>query len=155
MRRLSWRTDRVVRRFAYVIGFRGDEFAMVLHKQRAWEMPGGGLESDDGSYRDAAVREFHEETGYGLKLIGEVFGLEPREEGKVLVGLVTDDPPEKVTDPKISDVCFFEALPKELSFPEVEYVAMLAQARRQLETFKKGKAISATASPLTGAKATE
>ncbi len=70
-------------------------------------------------------------------------------------GIVTDDPPEKVGDPKVSEVCFFDALPKELSFPEVEYLAMLAQARRMLETFKKGKVISASASPLTEAKATE
>jgi len=143
------------RRFVYVIGFKDDKFVMVLHKLRAWEMPGGRLDWHDDSYQVAAVREFREETGYGLKVIGEVFGLEPREEGKVLVGTITDDPQEEVIDPKIADVCLFDALPKELSFPEVEYLAMLAQARRMLETFKKGKAISASASPLTQAKATE
>ena len=145
----------MARRFVYVIAFQDDKFLMVLHKLRAWEMPGGRLDWHDETYEVAAVREFREETGRGLKVIGEVFGLEPRTEGKVLVGVVTDDPPEKITDPKISDVCFFDALPKELSFPEVEYLAMLAQAKRMLETFKKGKAISASASPLTQAKATE
>jgi len=145
----------VPRKFVYVIAFRGEKFAMVLHKLRGWEMPGGRLDWHDDSYKVAAIREFREETGYGLKIIGEVFGLEPRGEGKVLVGVVTDDPAEKVTDPKIAEVCFFDALPSELSFPDVEYISMLAQARRQLETFKKGKAISASASPLTQAEATE
>lgn len=143
------------RRFVYVIGFKDDKFAMVLHKLRSWEMPGGRLEWHDDTYKAAAVREFREETGYGLNIIGEVFGLEPREEGKVLVGIVADDAPEKVTDPKIAEVCFFDALPQELSFPEVEYISMLEQARRLLETFKKGKAIGGSASPLTQAKATE
>ena len=137
------------RRFVYVIGFKDDKFAMVLHKLRSWEMPGGRLEWHDDTYKIAAVREFREETGYGLNIIGEVFGLEPRVEGKVLVGIVTDDAPEKVTDPKIAEVCFFDALPQELSFPEVEYISMLAQARGLLETFKKGKAIGGSASPLT------
>jgi 8-oxo-dGTP pyrophosphatase MutT (NUDIX family) len=139
----------------YVIAFKDDKFVMVLHKLRAWEMPGGRLEWHDDTYETAAIREFREETGYGLKVIGEVFGLEPRDEGKVLVGVVTDDPKEKVVDPAVSDVCLFDALPSELSFPEVEYISMLAQARRMLETFKKGKAISASASPLTEAKAAE
>jgi 8-oxo-dGTP pyrophosphatase MutT (NUDIX family) len=143
------------RRFVYVIAFKDDKFLMVLHKIRAWEMPGGRLDWHDESYAAAAVREFREETGYSLKLIGEVLGLEPRAEGKVLVGLVTDEPPRPITDPKIAEVCFFDALPRELSFPDVEYISMLAQAKRMLETFKKGKAISAFASPLTQAKATE
>ena len=143
------------RRFVYVIGFKDDKFAMVLHKLRAWEMPGGRLEWHDDTYKVAAVREFREETGYGLNIIGEVFGLEPREEGKVLVGIIADDAPDKVTDPKIAEVCFFDALPQELSFPEVEYISMLAQARKVLETFKKGKAIGGSASPLTQAEATE
>ncbi len=143
------------RRFVYVIAFKDDKFAMVLHRLRSWEMPGGRLEWHDDNYKVAAVREFREETGFGLKVIGEVFGLEPREEGKVLVGIVDDGPPDKVTDSKIAEVCFFDALPRELSFPDVEYVSMLAQARRMLETFKKGKAIGGSASPLTQAKATE
>lgn|GEM_PF-984788 len=143
------------RRFVYVIAFKDDKFAMVLHKLRAWEMPGGRLDWHDDSYEVAAIREFREETGYGLQVIGEVLGLEPRSEGRVLVGLVKDDPPKKVTDPKIAEVCFFDGLPRELSFPEVEYISMLAQAKRILETFKKGKAISASASPLTQAEATE
>ncbi len=145
----------MARRFVYVIGFKDDKFAMVLHRLRAWEMPGGRLEWHDDSYKVAALREFREETGYGLNLIGEVFGLEPRDEGKVLVGIVSADPPDKVTDPKIAEVCFFDKLPQELSFPDVEYISMLAQARRMLETFKKGKAIGGSASPLTQAKATE
>ena len=145
----------MARRFVYVIGFKDDKFAMVLHKLRSWEMPGGRLEWHDDNYKVAAVREFREETGYGLNVIGEVFGLEPREEGKVLVGIVTDGAPENVADPKISEVCFFDNLPEELSFPEVEYVSMLAQARKLLETFKKGKAIGGSASPLTQAEATE
>jgi len=139
----------LARRFVYIIAFKDDKFVMVLHKFRAWEMPGGRLDWHDDSYARAAVREFREETGYGLKLIGEVLGLERRAEGRVLVGLVADDPPKPVTDPKIAEVCLFDALPKELSFPEVEYISMLAQAKRMLETFKKGKAIGGPASPLT------
>ncbi len=150
-----WRPELLPRKFVYVIGFKDDKFAMVLHKMRSWEMPGGRLEWHDDSYKVAAIREYKEETGYGIKIIGEIFGLEPRSEGKVLVGILTDDPPEPVCDPKIAEVCFFDNLPQELSFPDVEYISMLAQARRMLETFKKGKAIGGSASPLTQAEATE
>lgn len=132
-------------RFVYVIAFRGDEFVMVKHKTRKWEMPGGRL-LDGESYEDGARREFLEETGAPLTdIIGEI----PidREGGKVFVGIAGRRTNCELSD-EIADVHDFRMLPQELSFPLVEYRTMLERAKSALETFKKRKSIGRTASPL-------
>ena len=132
-------------RFVYVIAFKGDAFLMVRHKDRKWEMPGGRLLEDE-SYEDGARREFLEETGYSLKdIIAEIkIG---REGGKVFVGLAGNRVNCELSA-EISEVAEFKRLPKELSFPLVEYRSMLDQAKSSVETFKKRKSIGRTASPL-------
>ena len=131
-------------RFVYVIAFRGDEFVMVRHVARAWEMPGGRLEEDE-SYEDAARREFLEETGMVLReIVGEIPVC--RSEGKVLVGLVGSRVSMSLS-PEIAEVDTFSSLPRHLSFPAVEYEDMLARARAIVESFKAGKNIGAPASP--------
>ena len=45
-------------------------FLMVRHKDRAWEMPGGGLLPDEAPV-DGARREFQEETGHDVELVME------------------------------------------------------------------------------------
>ena len=121
--------------FAYAIAFSGDQFVMVRHRGRAWEMPGGRLEQGE-THEQAAVREFSEETGMALEPMGtlEVEG------GKVVVGLAHSRCCGQVSG-EIEEVRLFKELPEDLSFPLVEYREMLVQARRAIETFKRGKNI--------------
>ncbi|OGS44710.1 MAG: hypothetical protein A3K76_02570, partial [Euryarchaeota archaeon RBG_13_57_23] len=72
-------------KFAYVIAFIGDKFVMVRHRDRAWEMPGGRLLPHE-THEQAAVREFFEETGMSIEIIGRL--RIDRKGGKVLVALV-------------------------------------------------------------------
>lgn len=132
-------------RFAYVIAFKDDSFLMVKHKTRKWEMPGGRVKEGE-SYEDAARREFLEETGAPLmNIIGEI--KIDREEGRVFVGFAGRRTNCELSA-EIAEVKEFRELPRELSFPLVEYQTMLADARLTVERFKKKKAIVRTASPL-------
>jgi len=122
--------------FAYAIAFSGDEFVMVRHRGRAWEMPGGRLEPGE-THEQAAVREFSEETGMALEPLGtlDVDG------GKVVVGLAHSRCCAGTPSDEIAEVRLFRELPEQLSFPLVEYRDMLVQARDITETFKRGKNI--------------
>lgn len=135
----------MVEKFTYVIAFNGDKFVMVRHRERAWEMPGGRLLKGE-THEQAAVREFFEETGMSLELVGSIRIAKPG--GKVFVGLVRGKLTEKYTDYNIVEVKEFSELPDLLSFPLVEYETMLVQARVIVETFKRGKNIVGPASPL-------
>lgn len=132
-------------RFVYVIAFKGDAFLMVKHKFREWEMPGGRL-LDGESFEDGARREFIEETGHVLTdIIGEI--KIDKEDGKVFVGLTGDRVCCELSD-EIGEVREFVMLPRELSFPLVEYRNMLDKAKSMVESFKTRKGIGRTASPL-------
>jgi len=128
-------------RFVYVVAFTGEMFVMVRHARRAWEMPGGRVipgETDE----QAACREFFEETGRTFVPIGavEVDG------GMVLVG--PTGPTLSRPDPgEIAEVREFSSLPEPLSFPLVEYEAVLSQARSIMESFKRKETIDGPASP--------
>ncbi len=119
---------------------------MVRHRDRKWEMPGGRLLKGE-NHEQAAVREFFEETGMSLDIIGRIRILKPG--GKVFVGTVRGELKAGPTEYNIVEVKEFTDLPDELSFPLVEYRAMLAQAKRIFETFKRGKNIDGSASPPT------
>lgn len=129
--------------FVYVVAFDGDRFVMVRHRDRAWEMPGGRVEPGE-SLSAAAEREFTEETGFGVQLIRR----HDLEGGSVFFGLVREGLEPGTPSDEISEVRLFDELPETLSFPLVEYGHVLAIARRAVENFKRGKGISASASPL-------
>ena len=112
--------------YVYVIAFRDDEFLMVRHARRSWEMPGGKVNAGE-SPEQAAVREFHEETGYdvdGLRV------LEVEAGGLVYMGDVGKKLSIMPDAGEISEVGFFKKLPDKLSFPLVEYMRMLDAAKR-------------------------
>ncbi len=136
----------MLEKFAYVIAFDGDRFVMVRHRERAWEMPGGRLKPGE-NHEQAAVREFFEETGMSLEVVGQIRIAKPG--GKVFVGIVRGRLRDGPFEYTIAEVRFFDELPPNLSFPLVEYEAMLAQARRLVESFKRAKPIGGPASPLT------
>lgn len=136
---------KIIEKFTYVIAFKDDKFVMVRHKDRAWEMPGGRLYPGE-THEQAAVREFFEETGMSLEIISKIRISKPG--GKVFVGLARESLAAKPLEWNIVEVKEFTELPIDLSFPEVEYRAMLAHARRLLEKYKKRKPISASATPL-------
>jgi 8-oxo-dGTP diphosphatase len=112
--------------YVYVIAFRDDEFLMVRHARRAWEMPGGKVNPGERP-EDAAAREFREETGHavaGLRIIEREPG------GLVYMGELGPELAEKPDAREIAAVAMFRKLPAELSFPLVEYERMLAAARK-------------------------
>lgn len=131
-------------KFAYVIAFNGDRFVMVRHRSRAWEMPGGRLLPNE-THEQAAVREFFEETGMSIEIIGKL--RIDRKGGRVFVAFVNGQVARGPTEYNIKEVREFDSLPDRLSFPLVEYETMLAQARLIVKTFKRGKNIDAPASP--------
>jgi 8-oxo-dGTP diphosphatase len=131
----------LAQRFVYVIAFKADRFVMVRNRLRRWEMPGGRVE-DVETDEEAAVREFLEETGMSLEPIGHI----DVEGGRVFVGTAGRKVLPHLAQ-EIVEVRELSELPKELSFPQVEYEAMLAQAKRIMETFKSRKNIDAPASP--------
>ncbi len=135
----------LIEKFAYVIAFKGDKFVMVRHRDRAWEMPGGRLEKGE-DFEQAAIREFFEETGMSLEIIGKMRATKPG--GKVFVGIARETLTSKPAEWNITAVEEFSELPAELSFPEVEYRILLAHARRLLEKYKKKKPIGDSATPL-------
>ena len=116
---------------------------MVRHRDRGWEMPGGHVREGERAV-DAAKREFEEETGMRVDLVHKI----DLGEGMVYAGMVRDKAERAHIGDEIAEVRVFEELPKELSFPLVEYERVLAMAREAVESFKRGKGISASASPL-------
>jgi len=125
-------------RFTYIIAFKDDEFVMVRHRKRKWEMPGGRLLEGE-AYEDGARREFLEETGYSLRqILGEV--KIDKEGGRVFVGLAGNKVNCELSE-EIVEVGTFAKLPGELSFPLVEYQTMLDQAKSMVESFKTTKVI--------------
>jgi len=113
--------------YVYVIAFRGDEFLMVRHARRAWEMPGGKVNAGETA-EDAASREFREETGYGLAISCL---LEKEAGGLVYLGRVGEKLSTAPDPGEIAEVGFFKELPAELSFPLVEYRRMLEAAKKK------------------------
>ena len=116
---------------------------MVRHRDRGWEMPGGHVREGEHAL-DAAKREFGEETGMGVDLVHQI----DLGEGMVYAGMVRDRLECAHPADGIAEVRVFEELPDELSFPLVEYERVLAMTREAVESFKRGKGISASASPL-------
>lgn len=111
--------------FVYIIAFDTDgRFLMVRNRKRAWEMPGGKMEPGE-TPTQAVIREFLEETGYEIELGQETLNAP---DGTVFWGRMGKKVGEPIPE-EIAEVAFFDELPKELSFPKVEYLKMLKMFR--------------------------
>jgi 8-oxo-dGTP diphosphatase len=107
--------------FVYAIAFAGSRFLMVYNPRRhGWEMPGGRMEPGEGP-EEAALREFHEETGQCLVPHASV----PFRDGHIFAGELSVCEESGEMEWRL-----FDALPAGLAFPEVEYLEQLRWARR-------------------------
>ncbi|MDH4123095.1 MAG: NUDIX domain-containing protein [Thermoplasmata archaeon] len=120
--------------FVYAVAFSGKKFVMVRHRRRAWEMPGGSIESDENP-EEAIDREFLEETGMHFKPIGHI----PLGDGIVFFG-VAKGWPRRISN-EVAEVSLFDILPDRLSFPREEYIAVLQEARKVVKNYIKGDSI--------------
>ncbi|MFA5313152.1 MAG: NUDIX domain-containing protein [Methanomassiliicoccales archaeon] len=110
--------------WVYAIAFQGDRFLMALNPKRGgWEMPGGRVEEGESS-EAASVREFMEETGQEFVPVAAM-RCGP---GTVFSGIlrVTGGEGEFRWE-------LFGDLPKDLSFPEAEYIEQLDWARKEMD----------------------
>lgn len=106
--------------YVYGIAFDGDEFVMVFNPRRGgWEMPGGKVEEGESNL-EAMLREFREEVGREFlpKAISIIGGV------AVYAGDLGGLPSKAEMEWRT-----FSELPRPLSFPLVEYVAIIAWAR--------------------------
>ena len=114
-------------RYVYIIAFKDDQFLMVRHARRAWEMPGGKIDPGE-TPEEAAIREFREETGCDVV---DLEVIEHEDGGLVYAGKVGKKLPITPNKAEIADVGFFNGLPSDLSFPLVEYQRMLEAVRKK------------------------
>lgn len=97
----------------YTVAFDDGEFLMVYHPHRkGWEMPGGKIEEGE-TPEQAAMREFREESGYRIRIVGT------RDLGHCYVCAA-------ILEDKTSESCemesrMFVTLPDVLSFDREEY----------------------------------
>ena len=98
---------------AYAIAFSGGRFLMVRHPRRGgWEMPGGHVE-DGETPEQAAAREFLEESGYSIRIVGRM-----DYQGVDVFAAVLG---ERASEECEMESRLFSALPDELSFGRDEY----------------------------------
>ncbi|MDR0778136.1 MAG: NUDIX domain-containing protein [Methanomassiliicoccaceae archaeon] len=104
----------------YTVAFSGPLFLMVHSpKRNGWEMPGGKIEEDE-NIKDAAVREYMEESGHRVRIIS----MTQMNGCHVCAAFLG----EKVKDGEFTTKMFRE-LPADLSFERSEYYGVLDWAR--------------------------
>ena len=110
-------------RCVYSIAIRDGEFLMVYNpKRNGWEMPGGRIERGE-TVEEAASREFLEESGYDVDIIGRM------SIGYCDVCACTLG--EKIGDGEMKSG-FFRTLPSDLAFDTDEYIMVIDWARSLL-----------------------
>jgi len=110
----------------YTIAFSGSEFLMVYNPRRkGWEMPGGRMEEGE-SAKDAAAREYLEESGYRINIVA-IRGANGCHVCAAALG-------DKVDDGEFGSK-LFTVLPDELAFERSEYEGVLEWARSVTERF--------------------
>lgn len=115
-------------RYVYIYAFRGGRLMMVKSVSRGgWEIPGGRVQAGEDP-SDAAVREFMEETGHGLRIISSV----EADRGTVFFGKVGSRIADFRRD-EIEAVDLVDSFPDDLNYPEIEYRAYLRTAPNEIK----------------------
>ncbi len=98
-----------------------EQFMMVRHRERGWELPGGKVEDHEGPVH-CALREFREETGHLLGHPAFVMKME-KDNGTCFVfqGTLGDPAKGKDEDEAIEEMAWFTTLPEPLAFPDDPY----------------------------------
>ena len=118
-------------RTVYCIAFRGDEFLMVYNpKRQGWEMPGGKVEEGE-SDPEAVRREFREESGMDVTILGS----RGTEDGTVFSGEVGGAFGQGEMETRM-----FAKLPERLAFPRCEYAPLIDWARKVRDGREGGSA---------------
>ncbi len=107
--------------YTVIVARQNDQFLMVRHRDRGWELPGGKLEDNEGPVH-CALREFREETGHLLSKPKFVLKLE-KDNGTCYVfqGGLGVPAEGKDADEAIEAMEWFDALPEDLAFPDDPY----------------------------------
>lgn len=110
-------------RCVYSVGMKDGRFLMVFNpKRNGWEMPGGKIESGE-DVEEAATREFAEESGYAVRVVGRM------SIGYCDVCACTIG--DKVGDGEMRSE-LFDTLPSDLAFDTDEYTMVIDWARSLL-----------------------
>jgi 8-oxo-dGTP diphosphatase len=113
---------------AYAVAFSDGRFLMVRHPRRGgWEMPGGHVE-DGETPEQAAVREFLEESGYSIRIVGRM-----DYNGVDVFAAVLG---ERASEECEMESRLFSELPDELSFGRDEYGITVPWARSVVDTLR-------------------
>jgi len=107
----------------YTVAFSGNGFLMVYNPVRkGWEMPGGKME-DNENVKDAAKREYLEESGYDIRITAttEMHGCH------VCAAALLDKLREGEMHSRI-----FRELPDDLAFSRDEYDGVMEWARSSM-----------------------
>jgi 8-oxo-dGTP diphosphatase len=103
------------------------KFLLIFNRKRGWELPGGGLKEGE-SEKEAAGREFLEETGYEANLVERMV----LDNGGVVFLARLGRRRGMPRDEDIKEIKFIRELPKEgLAFPYNEYEGLLRTAREK------------------------
>ena len=103
----------------YTIAFVNDEFFMIYNPVRkGWEMPGGHIEPGEEA-KEAAEREFLEESGYTVNITD----MTEAHDCFICTGTLG----KKIKDGEMNGR-MFKTLPSELSFDRLEYEGVLEWA---------------------------
>jgi 8-oxo-dGTP diphosphatase len=106
---------------AYGVAFSGDRFLMVYNTKRdGWEMPGGTIEGGETA-EEAVEREFLEEAGYEIVIMGT------KDLGHCFVCSCLLRGPKKEQGEMESEL--FKELPERLAFERSEYQLVIPWAR--------------------------
>ncbi len=123
---MTWEATSVTSKaYTVIVALRRDhgeeQFMMVRHRERGWELPGGKVEDHEGPVH-CALREFREETGHLLGDPKFVLKLE-KDNGTCYVFRGTLGPAAqgKDEDEAIEEIGWFTELPDELAFPDDPY----------------------------------